>query len=198
MSDNRKSDISALMDGELSSEASARLIKQLCQDPAELETWVRFHLIADALRNDPVLSGGQSIAPAVMAALATEATILSPQRHETLPRRVLTGAIAASVAALAVFTLQGRVTSVESADAPGLAATVTVPAVVQGPAAAVAATTRPADAEDLQRYFMNHNEYRASQPMRPLPPHASLVGFSPQAAEPQPLPAPAGGAAPAR
>jgi sigma-E factor negative regulatory protein RseA len=198
MNDNRNADISALMDGELGSEARARVLARVVADPAQQDVWRHFHLIGDALRGDPVLAGADSIAPGVMAALAHEPTLLAPRRRDATSRRVVAGAIAASVAVIAVFGLQGRIDGLDRGDTPAIAGLRVSPPLAPAPGGAVAA--RPVDAEVLQRYFMSHSELRANQAIRPQPPHASLVGFSPDPAEARgaevPEPAPAGGVHP--
>ncbi len=180
MNDNRNAEISALMDGELGDEARARLLAYIGTDPEQHATWHRFHLIGDALRGDPVLVGEQSLAVSVMAKLADEPTVLVPPRRSAAPRRVVTGAIAASVALLAIFGLQGRVEQVSRGDLPAIAGLSGSPSLGTGSAGATATAARPVDAEVLQRYFMSHSELRATQAVRPQPPHASLVGFSPE------------------
>jgi sigma-E factor negative regulatory protein RseA len=206
MNDNRNADISALMDGELGSEARARVIARAAGDPAQQDVWRHFHLIGDALRGDPVLAGADSIAPGVMAALAHEPTLLVPRRRDATSRRVVAGAIAASVAVIAVFGLQGRIDGLDRGDTPAIAGLRVSPPLAPAPggAAPEAVAAGPVDAEVLQRYFMSHSELRANQAIRPQPPHASLVGFSPEPAEargaeapePAPAPAPAGGVHP--
>lgn len=180
MNDNRNADISALMDGELGSEGTARVLARVSGDPELQAVWQRFHHIGDALRGAPVLSGDTSIARGVMAALEHEPAILAPPRRGNTPRRVVTGAIAASVAALAVFGLQGRVEEASLVGVPGIASVSVTPPLAPAPAGSGSAVvaTRAVDAEVLQRYFMSHSELRAMQAVRPLPPHTSLVGYS--------------------
>ncbi|HAZ60850.1 MAG TPA: hypothetical protein DCY89_04670 [Gammaproteobacteria bacterium] len=180
MNENRNAEISALMDGALGDEARARLLTHIGSDPEQHATWHRFHLIGDALRGDPVLVGEQSLAANVMARLADEPTVLVPNRRSAAPRRVITGAIAASVALLAVFGLQGRVEQVSRGELPAIAGLTGSPSPASDSMGATATAARPVDAEVLQRYFMSHSELRATQAVRPQPPHASLVGFSPE------------------
>jgi len=191
MNDNRNADISALMDGELGSESRARVLARVSGDPEHQAVWQRFHLIGDALRGGAVLCGDRSIAAGVMAALEHEPAILAPRRRGNLQRRVVTGAIAASVAALAVFGLQGRVEEAKLGGVPSIAALRVAPPLAPAPGepSPTVVAARPVDTEVLQRYFMSHSELRATQAVRPLPPQASLVGFSPDPVQDEEPPA---------
>lgn len=98
------SDLSALMDGELDPEETARVLRSLRQDAALRETWAAYHLVGDALRcNGPL---GFDVTAAVARRLADEPTILAPAgRHAPTPRPVPLLAVAASVAAFAFVGL---------------------------------------------------------------------------------------------
>ena len=68
--------ISVLMDGE-SSEAS--WLKSVMQDPQQQETWGRYHLIGDALREELPADLTLDLAERVALALADEPTVLAPR-----------------------------------------------------------------------------------------------------------------------
>jgi sigma-E factor negative regulatory protein RseA len=183
MTDSNNADVSALMDGALDRDLAQRALDRVLGDPQLQQAWRRYHLIGDALREVPLCLKSDDISAGVMAAIAIEPTVLAPRpKPRVWQRRAAVAAIAASVASIAVLGLQQRVqvlaggTAAELAEAAPATMGQTLPAAL--PAASV-------DADSLQRYFVTHSELRASQPVRPLPPHASLVGYSrtPEAAE---------------
>lgn len=98
-----KEKISALMDGELMEGELDAPMSALRQDGEALETWRRYHLISDALKDTPMLSNGFSARFAER--LAQEPTILAPA---SIPPRVKKSrtwiplSAAASIAAVAV------------------------------------------------------------------------------------------------
>ena len=105
--------ISVLMDGE-SSEAS--WLKSVMQDPQQQETWGRYHLIGDALREELPADLTLDLADRVALALADEPTVLAPRSLgwrerakpaiATLMRHGGQFAIAASVAAVSILGVQ--------------------------------------------------------------------------------------------
>lgn len=99
-----KAKISALMDGELPEPDSAEPLRALRDDEGEaLETWRRYHLIGDALRDTSALSSGFSAR--LLARLAAEPTVLSPASVPPRPeqrRRWVALSAAASLAAISM------------------------------------------------------------------------------------------------
>ncbi|HEY2336575.1 MAG TPA: sigma-E factor negative regulatory protein [Burkholderiales bacterium] len=95
-----KDRISQLMDGELDDRAAAETIGALRPDGEALQAWRTYHLIGDALRESRVLSAGFSARFAER--LASEATVLAPQRARPESRTWLALSAAASFAAVAL------------------------------------------------------------------------------------------------
>lgn len=97
-----KTKISALMDGELQEAEVTALMRELREDGEALETWRRYHLISDALRDTQLLSSGFS--ERFAARLAEEPTVLAPARAlaKVETRRWLPLSVAASFAAIAL------------------------------------------------------------------------------------------------
>jgi sigma-E factor negative regulatory protein RseA len=128
MSEEDFKSLSLLMDGELPSEESARLIRELVKDERLKSEWTRQHRVRDALQGqlNSALDGG--FAARVSAAVDAEPTIIAPQPLDAVSReadvpaevvaipvgrakrsynRPLAGlAIAASVAAVSLLALQ--------------------------------------------------------------------------------------------
>ncbi|MGE5640860.1 MAG: sigma-E factor negative regulatory protein [Clostridia bacterium] len=100
-----KERISELMDGELEPRAARQAIDALQADAEALDTWRRYQLISDAMRDTPLLSAG--FAARVAARLEREPTVVAPGRLAEEPRRSppwvpMPAAVAASLAALAL------------------------------------------------------------------------------------------------
>ena len=98
-----KQNCSALMDGELDHADEEALFAQLRQDETLQETWLHYHLIGDAMRQDSTLS--IDISKRVRIALMAEPTILAPNPLRGTRRkrqRVAVVAMAASVSFVAV------------------------------------------------------------------------------------------------
>ncbi len=105
-----KEQLSALMDGEAGGR-QRELIDELLQEPELLETWSRYHLISDCLQQQvPAQMPTQielDLSARVAKSLAQEPTILAPTRVPARLVKPVTGfALAASVAALAIFGIQ--------------------------------------------------------------------------------------------
>src|SRR5262249_39726850 len=94
-----KEKLSALIDGELESDAHAHLGK-VRTDPELRAAWDVYHLIGDCLRGH----AGTDIAPRVIARLRDEPTVLAPPRERSSARRIGWYGMyaAASMAAVAV------------------------------------------------------------------------------------------------
>ena len=93
--------ISALMDGELDEREAEREVAHL-KAPDVRERWDEFHLISDTLRGEPHLS--PRFNTLLSQRLASEPTVLAPQRRRPSARRMTTYAMsaAASVSAAAL------------------------------------------------------------------------------------------------
>lgn len=166
--DERDSQLSAMFDGELPDSECELLARRLSRDPALQQQWSRYSLIGAVVRNEPLHArrapGGRvaaGIAARLSSAIEAEAAVaaqpvVADDEVATLPgvangtsgvvpgvagrwvRPAAGFAIAAGVAALSVFWLQGRapVTApgMAAAAAPGAANTIEVlaPAVTTG------------------------------------------------------------------
>ena len=94
-----KSEISALMDGELDSIGATEAITQLKKRDELRDEWVTYHLIGDALRQSTAVV---DITQQVNARLATEPTVLAPRPPMEHRIKVTALSLAASVAAVAI------------------------------------------------------------------------------------------------
>jgi sigma-E factor negative regulatory protein RseA len=91
--------ISALMDGELEGRAADEALELLRRDGSAADTWRLYHLVSDAMHEQPLLSDG--FTRRVSARLAAEPTVLAPGRLPgRTPAQRFAYAAAASVAAV--------------------------------------------------------------------------------------------------
>jgi sigma-E factor negative regulatory protein RseA len=165
--EHMKSKISAMMDGELSDAELGDSLQALRTEAEALETWRRYHLISDALRDTQVLSSGFS--ERFAARLEQEPAILSPM---AAPRAAEPGryrhalAIAAGVAGVA---LVGAIAytqfpeGIQIAQAPSRA-----------PAAQpeVARVALPREAND---YLLAHQSYSPRNSLQGVAPYVRTV-----------------------
>ena len=135
-----KARISELLDGELESHETAGPLDALRSEGEARDTWRRYHLIGDAMRDTRMLSAG--FAARVAACLAQEATVMAPVRLAPAPQRPRWQFLsaAASLAAVAfvgwvAFGLQEDTTQVAQV-APPTAQVPSSTAQVPPPAAA--------------------------------------------------------------
>ncbi|BAZ93461.1 anti-sigma-E factor RseA [Thiohalobacter sp. COW1] len=180
MTDQVKEQISALVDDALPPQERSLLLARMVSDPALRETWSRYTLIQDALRNHLPEQVEPDLSDRVMAALEPES---AHDRGAARPRlagwtRPLAGlAVAASVAVLAVVMFQP--------DAPTPGGGVQV---ADAGSAPVAEDYRRVDtsqwqgqqamvSERLNQYLVNHNEFAARNGMPVVAPHVRIVGY---------------------
>lgn len=118
--------LSALMDGALDSQENEALLHELETDAELQSTWSRYHLIGDAMRGEVPAALEFDLCDKIAMALEDEPTVLAPipvpaqqageqsdrRGHNVVPfvgralRQVGQYAIAASVAAAAIFGVQ--------------------------------------------------------------------------------------------
>lgn len=96
--------LSALMDGELSSDEMRFVLRRAAGDASLVQCWSRYHIARHALRREQVVFSDPEFARCVHAALAAEPAVRSRSRQWL--RRGSGGAIAAAVAAAALLVGQ--------------------------------------------------------------------------------------------
>lgn len=102
--------LSALMDGELNEAETSKILSQLEKDKDLRATWSRYHLAASALHDDITQLSNSGLADKVAKEIAAEPFVVSPgwwrQSNKKAIKLAGSLAIAASVAAIAVISLQ--------------------------------------------------------------------------------------------
>lgn len=163
-----KEKVSALLDGALDEDVSARVLDSLKRDGALRREWERYSLIGDVLRDEPVLSA--DFTSRIMLELDAEPTVLAPVHVEARggwAKHLLP--IAASVMGVAAvgwvaLTLNGA----EPVVAPLAAAKVSAPAVaaVAPVDASAQARLASANSEPSEReYLIAHQAMAPSAAM---------------------------------
>jgi anti-sigma factor RsiW len=94
--------LSAFLDGELPEEELQLLVRRLERDEAYRATLVRYSLIGNVLRNDPVRSSSESFRSGIMAAITSDREVVEYQSVQSSPAFGWTKALA-SVAMLGVI-----------------------------------------------------------------------------------------------
>lgn len=162
-----KSNISAMMDGELPDPELADSLQAMGAGTDALETWRRYHLISDALRDTQVLSSGFS--ERLARRLDQEPAILSPGAH---PRPAVRAryrhamAVAAGVAGVALvgaIAYTQRPDDVQMAQAPSK------------PAAAQAEVVRVALPKEANDYLLAHQSYSPRNSLQGVAPYVRTV-----------------------
>ncbi len=186
MSEFNNEQLSAFIDGEQDNVHTGTLDK-LINDHCIKDTWSRYHLIGDCLRGHLPEKISNHVSTHVSNTLRDEPTVLTPQTTKRLYIKPIAGfAIAASVAMVAVFSVQ-RSNEINSSDVPTIAAiqvntTASQPQSFSFPdthilPAAVKKSDTPESVANqrLNKYLMNHNEYRSNGSMNGILPYVRIV-----------------------
>lgn len=190
--------LSALADGELGSDQTRFLLRRLDAEPGLAAAWQRTHLVRACLRRERGLMPDPGFADAVAARIRAEA---APVALGGWRRTVLGGAIAAGVAALALFAIapqapQAPATSPVLVDVAPLS---TADLALRAPASqmqrasdrswAPLPVAAPFDPR-LESYFLRHGGAAAGAPRGGFVPYVNVVA-TPADAPPIPLRTPA-------
>ncbi len=189
MNEQKREQLSALVDDELTHESSP-VIDSLLQDNEAKEMWTRYHLIGDSLRGHLPEHIGD-ISTNVSKTIASEPTVLAPGKKKSsdLMKPVMGFAIAASVAAVAIFNVQQANQISETGQSPGTGQTVIAQSSIATSQPSLATSPQLVNQQKgqaqvyqvknvdprLNRYLVNHNEYRANTGVSGMPPHVRMV-----------------------
>jgi sigma-E factor negative regulatory protein RseA len=192
MSENNNEQLSALIDGEYGGN-SDKVVDALIDSQEMKDTWSRYHLISDCLREHLPEKISNQVSTHVSNALRDEPTVLAPQKAKQFNLKPLAGlAIAASVAMIAVFGVQRSNETSSVSIAPSLAANTIKTVSPQAQtfsfpdAQVLPASVRKSDTPEdvanqrLNNYLMNHNEYRSNGSMNGILPYVRLVTIESQ------------------
>ncbi|MGB1800388.1 MAG: sigma-E factor negative regulatory protein [Gammaproteobacteria bacterium] len=191
MNELNKEQLSAFIDGEHETD---HILDKLIHDEEMKQTWSRYHLIGDCLRDNIPEQVSNQVSQNISQALQNEPTVLAPTKKRFDVKPLAGLAIAASVAMVAVFTIQtDNDVSSPVNNAPAVANVVpsqVTPAQTDivnfsQPQALPAAVTH-SDTPDsianerLNNYLLNHNEYRSNAGVNGIMPHVRMVTIETQ------------------
>lgn len=202
MTQDIKQDLSALMDGELSRDATRFLLRRIGSDGVLRATWSRYQTVRLVLRRQQEAPSAPGFADAVMARIAVEPAVRRGQALRWL-KVAGGGAIAASVAVVALMVsrpvLQLPQTPPAMTESRPAVAPVAVdnflqptPLYAQPAAFGDSDTGAPVDIDPrLQSYLIRHYEATGGNGRSGLAPYVLLVVPARQTPpEPQQTPAP--------
>lgn len=106
MNEAKKEQMSAFMDGEIDGLQKDQ-VEQILKDPELLDSWSRYHLVSDCLKRNLPEHLDRELAGKISKSIAQEPAIVAPGGLSRSFVKPAAGfAIAASVAALAIFGMQ--------------------------------------------------------------------------------------------
>lgn len=187
MNDLNKEQLSALIDGEHDND---HVLDKLIHDKELKQTWSRYHLIGDCLRDNIPDYISNQISQNVSHVLKDEPTVLTPTKRQFNFKPLAGFAIAASVAMVAVLTIQTN-NNPASPSLDGQAVAAYTPAQTEiinfsQPQVLPASVTTHSDTpesiekERLNNYLLNHNEYRSNAGMNVIMPYVRMVTIETQ------------------
>ncbi len=202
MSDNKLERISALMDGELSSQERELAIDYVKDDLEVKQNWQRYHIIGDTMRNTLPSMVQPDLAEKLNKMLENEPAILAPKSTVNSNKKIASKdftkpfiglAIAASVTAVAIFGIQNTEQQTPSVDgsAPQVVSNEggSLSNLEQSLATAIPKTVRTVkyepventiEATRLNSYILNHNQFNSRMGVQGVSPNARLVGHESQ------------------
>jgi sigma-E factor negative regulatory protein RseA len=172
-----KEKISALLDAEATGAERREVLRALAAERDLRQIWERYHLVGAVLRNEVSMTVTPRFADRVAVRIAQEATIIAPR---WLARSVAKGAmglaLAASVAAIAVFSLD-----MGPAPAPGESAVAWTPD-NQGPQddflrAEMTPIPQPEWDNKLNVLLVEHNAFSPASGMNGMMSSVRLAGY---------------------
>jgi sigma-E factor negative regulatory protein RseA len=176
MSESLNEQVSACVDGESDASETALLLRRLSQDDSLRTRWARYHLISDALKNNLPEQPSLTLANRIHQAVAQETT---PQRRFSAARLLKPAAgfaIAASVAALAVFAVRSLPTATVPAQTQQLASVAAAPQYPRDQGTRWD-RTQPEVAARLNAYMLNHSGHAETAGMQAVIPYVRIVGY---------------------
>lgn len=174
--------LSALADGELETAQARMLLARLAREPELQAAWTRYHLTGDAMRGALADHHSPQLASQVMAAIDAEA---APSRVRRMPRWLKPAAgtaVAATVATVAILSLQQQSGPLPADVVPAVAenpAATIVPALQGNVRTASWGSPEPVSRRRLAPYLEQHNRYATQRSIQGMLPYAHIVVYEP-------------------
>lgn len=176
-----KERLSAMMDAQLSESEQARLLAELSHDPELRKTWERYHLIRAALSKELSLVVPTGLSERIVERIRglpppAESPASRAHRRRPVARWVGSVALAASVAAIAIFGVQWFVPSERKGGTQQIA---------EGPVHQDEVirtgtrwdTTDPEIAKALNVYLVEHSDFTPTSGMNGVISYVRVVGY---------------------
>lgn len=190
----RDEQLSALMDDQLEADQLRFLLQGLKDDDAAREKWRRYHVIGDAMRGAPARSLETDFSAAVMAEIAADGGASNfddgLSNEPAWVKRLVSFAVAASVATVAVFVANDRGVFDGSQSPAAIVASAPVDASVNSSPILQASTVAsnvaqwnevPGDIQQkLDQYLLNHAQSATGVPGQNMSQYIRLVGHRQQ------------------
>jgi sigma-E factor negative regulatory protein RseA len=174
-----KEKLSAFVDNELSEHEQSQLLRALAEDPELDRTWERYHLMRAVMRNELEMMVAPDTAMRVMQQLHDMPelpVVKDASNHRRLPIvKIVSGlAIAASVAALAIFGVQTL--SVEQSNSSLTTASAPPQDFIRTNVIRWD-TNRPEQEDALNAFLVEHNEFTPTSGMGGIMSYVRVVGY---------------------
>ena len=188
MNENKYENLSAFVDGETELDQSE--LKQLATDEELKSRWSRYHLIREAMTQQTHIPVADDWMATLHDKLDAEPTVLAPtmnkpSRLQKVYKQVAGLAVAATVAAVAIVTLQnGQIIPEQSVTLAKVAPITTAKQTnaFSNVSARTGTTQRKLDREatsKLSSYIVNHYEYSMSNKLQGMIPYMRIVSETP-------------------
>lgn len=184
MTEKLREMISALTDDEIPSAELELLLRRVSRDPELKACWGRYQLIGECMRGDVAGHADLMLADRIHAALEDEP--VASGRQPSWLKTTAGVAIAASVAMMAVFTMQPHDTGGSDGNAPSevVPLTASVPAATPmsyGSISGVHWDQGPAEVQtQLNNFLVNHNEYASGIGRQGMLPYMHIAAYDSQ------------------
>ena len=184
MSEDKREQLSAMMDGELDA-SDASVVDALMNSDNLKSSWGRYHLVSDCLQQQLPESVDQDLAQRISDSLEAEPHILAPvsKRKSTVLKPIAGFAIAASVATVAILGIQQN--DDKGAANGNIAIAANSSAIPQSLSQPVANSVDEnqlrqvkSDARArMNSYLVNYSEYRTNAGLQGMLPYARTVTY---------------------
>ena len=184
MSEDKREQLSAMMDGELEA-ADAGIVDTLVNSDNLRSSWSRYHMISDCLQQQLPEAVDKDLAQKISDSIESEPHILAPSTttRSSFLRPVAGFAIAASVATIAILGIQqGNENAAVTSGTTIAANTGNTPQLVSQPVANTVDENQLRQVKNdararMNSYLVNYSEYRTNAGLQGMLPYARTVTY---------------------